>query len=149
MVLLPPADPFSPPAGFDHPRFTVRPWSDGDAAGMAEAVAASDAHLRNRFPLAGWPAPALPPRSSSLRYVLRARDDERVLGALDLRVDGKEAAVAFWIRCDDVDRPGLEIDLEAAARGWIATSWSFAAIRWPGLDVGWEEWLRMPPPKAV
>lgn len=145
------ATPMSPtvPAGFDHPRFTVRPWHDDDAADMAEAVAASAAHLAARFPLAGWPAPSRPPRAPAHRYVLRARNGGRVLGALDLRRDGGEAAVCFWVRSDDVDRAGLEIDLEAAARGWMATTWAMDVVRWPGLDVGWEEWLRLPPPKAV
>ena len=150
MVLLPAVDPHTPPTGFDHPRFLVRPWTEGDRADMADAVQASAPHLASRFPLAGWPAPARDPRHSSLRYVVRAAAGaRRVLGALDVRVDGKEAAIAFWIRTDEVDRPGLEIDLESAARGWLALAWSFDEVRWPGLEVGWDEWLRMPPPKQL
>lgn len=42
-----------------------------------------------------------------------------------------DAVVRCWVTAD---RAGLDADLAAAAREWIATSWPIASARFPGRD---------------
>jgi len=159
MPFLPREHPI--PAGLEHERFRLRPITINDVVKDYDAVMTSAETLRRRFPLWGWPAPdmtleedmidlAWHQKEAQLRrsfnYAVMSPDESRLLGCVYVdppEKAGADADVAFWVR-DDEAGTGLEAELEAAVRAWVAADWPFQTIRWPGLELSWEEWDALP-----
>jgi hypothetical protein len=73
-------------------------------------------------------------------------DERRLLGCVNVdppEKQGEDAVVVFCVRVDE-EETGLEAGLESAVRRWIAEEWSVRAVRWPGRDISWQEWERLP-----
>jgi hypothetical protein len=159
MPFLPREHPI--PAGLEHERFRLRPITIHDVVKDYDAVMTSAATLRERFPLWGWPTEdmtleedmidlAWHQKEAQLRrsfnYAVMSPDESRLLGCVYVdppEKAGADADVSFWVR-DDEAGTGLEADLEQAVRAWVAADWPFETIRWPGLELSWEEWDRLP-----
>ena len=85
-------------------------------------------------------------RHESFNYALLDADETELLGCVYVdppEKDGADADVSFWVRADELDT-GLEAELEAAVRAWIAADWPFAKVRWPGRDISWDDWDALP-----
>ncbi|MEU4830364.1 GNAT family N-acetyltransferase [Streptosporangium sp. NPDC023615] len=150
------------PPGVRHPRFHIRPITVHDAVRDFDAVMSSAARLRERFPLGGgWPPDTMTLEENlidlawhqkeallrrSFNYAVTSPDGSRLLGCVYVEPPekrGADADVSFWVR-DEEEGTGLEEELEAAVRAWLATSWPYASVRWPGRDISWEEWDLLP-----
>jgi hypothetical protein len=149
------------PPGLEHERFRLRPITINDVVKDYDAVMTSAETLRKRFPLWGWPAEdmsleedmidlAWHQKEAQLRrsfnYAVMSPDESRLLGCVYVdppEKAGADADVAFWVR-DDEATTGLEAELERAVRAWVAADWPFETIRWPGLELSWEEWDALP-----
>jgi hypothetical protein len=156
--LIPLAHPIPP--GFEHPRFRVRLITIHDLVRDFDAVMGSADRLRERFPLWGWPSPDMTLEQDlvdlgwhqkeaemrrSFNYAVVSLDEKRLLGCVYVdppEKRGAEAEVAFWVRADE-EGTGLEEELERAVRAWVAESWPFTTVRWPGRDISWDEWARL------
>ncbi|MBA2524004.1 MAG: GNAT family N-acetyltransferase [Solirubrobacterales bacterium] len=159
MRLIPLTHPIPP--GITADRFVMRLITVSDLVRDYDAVMSNVEHLRQRFPYWGWPDPAMTMEDDlvdlgwhqkeaklrrSFNYAVLTPDERRLLGCLYVdppEKRGAEAEVCLWIRADqDVD--GLEADLEAAVREWLAAEWPFKTICWPGREISWEEWSELP-----
>lgn len=69
---------------------------------------------------------------------------------LDQPRDGLPAAggtadvdVSWWT-VDELADSALCAELPEALRAWVAREWPFTAPRFVGVDLGWDEWARLP-----
>jgi hypothetical protein len=149
------------PPGFEHVRFRVRPITVNDLVRDYDAVMSSAEHLRAHFPLWGWPQEGMTLESDlvdlgwhqreallrrSFNYAVMSPDEARLLGCVYVdppEKEGADADVTFWVRADELGT-GLEDELEAAVRSWIAADWPFADVRWPGRGIAWADWDALP-----
>jgi hypothetical protein len=160
MPFLPRENPIPP--GFDGAGFKARPITINDAVKDYDAVMTSAERLRERFPLWGWPPEdgltleedmidlAWHQKEAELRrsfnYVVLSPDESRVLGCVYVdppEKAGADAEVTLWVRVEE-EGTGLEEELERRAREWLAAEWPFERVRWPGRELSWEEWDRLP-----
>jgi hypothetical protein len=159
MRLIPLSHPI--PAGIEHQRFRMRGLSVNDVVRDYDAVMSSAERLRKRFPFWGWPKSDMTleynlidlgwhQKEGQLRrsfaYTVLSPDGSRVLGCVYVdppEKQGADAEICLWVRTDEEDGD-LEQVLEAAVREWLTAEWPFEAIRWPGRDIGWEEWDALP-----
>ena len=157
--LIPLSHPIPP--GIEHPRFRLRPITVNDVVRDYDAVMSSAERLRQRFPLWGWPDDSMTleedlvdlgwhQKEAALRrsfnYAVVDPAGERLLGCVYVdppEKRGADAEVSLWVRADE-EGGGLEDELEAAVREWIASEWPFETVRWPGREISWEEWDRLP-----
>lgn len=149
------------PAGIEHPRFRLRPITVNDVVRDYDAVMSSAARLREEFPLWGWPEEGLTIEQDlidlgwhqkeaelrrSFNYAVVSLDENRLLGCVYVdppEKQGADAEVALWVRDSELDS-GLEAELEAAVRAWLAADWPFERVRWPGRELSWQEWDALP-----
>jgi hypothetical protein len=159
MPLLPSEHPIPP--GFERPGFRVRPITIHDVVKDYDAVMTSADRLRERFPLWDWPSADLSLEDDlidlawhqkeaqlrrSFNYVVLSPDESRVLGCVYVdppERQGADAEVTMWVRADE-EGTGLEETLQGAVSEWITAEWPFERVRWPGRDISWEEWDRLP-----
>lgn len=159
MRLIPPEHPI--PAGFEHEGFRLRLITINDLVRDYAAVMSSVESLRKRFPFWGWPDPEMTmeqdlvdlgwhQREAQLRrsfnYAVLAADQSRLLGCVYIdpaEKKGADAEVTLWVRTDEEDGD-LEYVLELAVRDWLDDEWPFETIRWPGREISWENWDRLP-----
>jgi hypothetical protein len=50
-----------------------------------------------------------------------------------------DAEIYTWVRKDQIDR-GLGEDLFEITRKWIAESWPFERVAYPGREIDWDTW---------
>jgi hypothetical protein len=149
------------PAGIEHDRFRLRLITIHDLVRDYDAVMSSGESLRRRFPLWGWPDPAMTleedlidlgwhQKEAALRrsfnYAVMSPDESRLLGCVYVdppEKAGADAEVALWVRADE-EAGDLERVLEGAVRAWLGAEWPFGEIRWPGREISWEEWDALP-----
>jgi len=159
MRLIPLSHPIPP--GIRHDRFLLRPITVNDLVRDYDAVMSSAERLRERFPLWGWPEDGMTMEEDlvelgwhqkeaqlrrSFNYAVMAPDESRLLGCVYVdppEKRGADADVALWVRADE-EGGDLEQVLEAAVREWLVAEWPFETIRWPGRDLSWEDWDRLP-----
>jgi hypothetical protein len=159
MPFLPHEHPIPP--GFERSGFKVRPITVHDVVKDYDAVMTSAERLRERFPLWGWPSDDMSLEDDlvelawhqkeahlrrSFNYAVLSPDESRVLGCVYVdppERQGADADVTLWVRVDE-EGTGLEEALERAVREWVAAEWPFERVRWPGLEISWEEWDRLP-----
>ena len=144
MPFLPPG--FVPPARVETARFRMRSITIHDAFKDYDAVMSSREHLWRRFgEVWGWPAPDLTLEQnivdlgwhqkefqlrSSFDYAVMSLDESRLLGCVYVdppHLDGTGADVWYWARASELSS-GLDEELGAFLRRWLATAWPFAAV---------------------
>jgi len=98
--------------------------------------------------LEGTDAPDPPRAPDPARH--RARPlpvaESRLLGCVYVDPPDKQGAdadVFLWVRSDE-EGGDLEEVLEGEVRRWLDAEWPFATVRWPGRDLAWEDWDRLP-----
>ena len=159
MRLIPHSHPI--PAGIEHERFRLRAITVNDLVRDYDAVMSSAERLRERFPLWGWPDPAMTMEEDlidlgwhqkeaqlrrSFNYAVMSPDESRLLGCVYVdppEKQGADAEAYLWVRADEEDGD-LEQVLEAAVRRWLSSDWPFENVRWPGRELSWAEWDALP-----
>jgi hypothetical protein len=149
------------PEGIAHPRFRLRLINVNDLVRDYAAVMSSAPRLRERFPYWGWPEDSMTMEEDlvdlgwhqkeaqlrrSFNYAFLTPDEARLLGCVYVdppEKAGADAEVCMWVRADE-ESTGLEDEVEAAVREWLASEWPFETIRWPGRELSWEEWDALP-----
>ncbi|MCL4760405.1 MAG: GNAT family N-acetyltransferase [Burkholderiales bacterium] len=151
MPFLPPD--FLVPARAETPRFTLRSITIHDAFRDYDAVMSSREHLWRRFGAVwGWPAEDLTLEQnivdlgwhqkefqlrSSFDYAAMSPDGSRLLGCVYVdppHADATDADVWFWARQSEL-ASGLEADMDAFVRRWLAAEWPFRSVTLNGTRV--------------
>jgi len=146
------------PQRFETERFHIRPLTVEDAERDYAAVTQNRERLRGTFgPADRWPSAALTleqnridvawhqkefQRRDAFTYAIVDRDEAVELGCLYVQPTGApeyEAAVYFWVAERAVNR-GLTGAIETAIRTWIAETWPFQSLAYPGRDIPWSAW---------
>jgi hypothetical protein len=142
---------FTVPLLLEHPLFILRPLLISDVVKDYDAVMSSVEHLQGVFgPGSDWPPPDLSfeqdlidlgwhhkefQNRHSFAYTMMNPDESRCLGcAYIFPGDGGEHdAVAYcWVRASD--HAALGSILFDEFRAWLAASWPFRSVAFPGRD---------------
>jgi len=153
---------FAVPERLDTPHFRLRPLRLADAERDYEAVMESAARLRgfmdpddawpdgltlhdNRVDL-GWHEREFTLRHS-FAYTVVSPDEARCLGCAYLYPSDRAGhdAMAFWWVRESVLAEGLDAELGAVFRAFLAERWPLPRIAFPGRDIAWAEWRSLPP----
>ncbi|NHC47118.1 GNAT family N-acetyltransferase [Motilibacter aurantiacus] len=153
---------FRLPLPVEHERFTLRHITVHDVIRDYDAVMSSRERLWAQFgEVWGWPAEGLTieqdlidlawhQKEGDLRrafnLALLSPDGSQLLGCVYVdppEKAGADADVAFWVRASEAGT-GLEAELEAFVRRWLAEEWPFGTVRYPGRDLTWAEWEALP-----
>lgn len=149
---------FQVPAVVETARFRMRSITIHDAFKDYDAVMSSREHLWARFgAIWGWPPADLTIEqnivdlgwhqkefqlASSFDYAVMSPDESRLLGCVYVdppHEDGTDADIWFWARQSEL-ASGLEAELEAFLRPWLARNWPFRIVTLNGtvtrLDAG-------------
>jgi len=144
------AEPTPISSGFETDRLRVRQLTIHDAIKDYDAVMTSRAELWDMFgPGSGWPADTLTLEQDiidlawhqkefdirgSFTYAVMSLDESRTLGCVYLfppaRAD-RDADVYYWVRSSEL-ATGLEGHLSEHLRRWLASSWPFGRVAYPG-----------------
>lgn len=159
MRLIPLEHPI--PSGIEHQRFRLRLITVNDLVRDYDAVMSSAPRLRERFPHGSWPEDSMTMEQDlvdlgwhqkeaqlrrSFAYAIVDPEGPRMLGCAYIDPPAKagaDAEVTLWVRADE-ESTGLEDEIEAAMREWLAAEWPFEAVRWPGRELSWDEWAALP-----
>lgn len=82
----------------------------------------------------------------SFAYTVMTPDEGRCLGCVYIMPtlkQGHDAKVTMWIRTDEL-ASGLDDELYATVRRWITTTWPFRSPAFPGRDIPFSDWHRLP-----
>ena len=74
-----------------------------------------------------------------------APDESRILGCVYIyptRKKGYDAEVYLWARQSEL-ASGLETELTAVVKAWLAAEWPFRNPALPGRDITMEEWGKL------
>jgi hypothetical protein len=78
----------------------------------------------------------------SFAYTVMSPDEATCLGCVYLNPTGSQdydVQVLYWVRTSEVAH-GLDERLGAALRAWLAESWPFARVAYPGREIAWRDW---------
>lgn len=84
-------------------------------------------------------------KRKSFAYAVLTKDGERELGSVYIRPPNKpgfEAEVSLWVTQDEFDS-GFDASLYEWTQLWIAESWPFKTVAYPGRKIEWDEWDKM------
>lgn len=123
-----------------------------------DAYMSSIEHLQKTFSRStGWPTEDIGPeaamqdmlneqgrfeRRESFAYAVLTPDGTRERGCVYVRpspVPGYDAVVRLWVTQAEYDA-GFDAELEAWARDWVAETWPFESVAWPGRAIAWDQW---------
>ena len=83
---------------------------------------------------------------ASFSYHALSLDEQKVLGGLyvqhSLKV-GYDALAMFWVREDEAES-GLNEALYEFTQQWVREDWPIARVAWPGRQISWDDWQRLP-----
>lgn len=156
-------DGFEPPARLDLPTgHHLRPIRAADLDLDYPAVMGSQERLWSIFGKAwGWPPPTMTREEDeadlarheaeiaareSFNFAVLDQHETELLGCVYVDPPfkrGAEADVCWWVVDAEVDGP-LDLLLAEAVPSWIASTWPFAHVRYPGRGLSWDDWLALP-----
>lgn len=154
-----PAD-FDVPATLETPEFRLRMLTVNDVVKDYDAVMTSVEHLKTIWPGSDWPEGLTLEQDlidlgwhqkefqmrRSFAYTVVTPTESMVLGCVYIYPTpkrGYDAVVYLWARQSELGK-GLEDRLYAAVREWIAESWPFGKVAYPGRDIAWDAWKAIP-----
>jgi hypothetical protein len=82
----------------------------------------------------------------SFAYTVMASDESRCLGCMYIFPSDRrayDAKVFYWARSGP-DAEARDEDLGRRIRDWLATRWPFASVAYPGRDLSWDDWAKLP-----
>lgn len=157
------------PADFIHPAqvricdgYHLRPITAADTDLDYPAVMGSRRRLWSIYGQAwGWPPASMTYQQDredlarheaeiaahqSFNYALFDDAEAALLGCVYIdppEKQGADAEISWWVVDGQVGTE-LERALDARVPRWIAEAWPFAAPRYVGRDLSWEDWLALP-----
>ena len=81
----------------------------------------------------------------SFAYTVMNPDESQCLGCCYINPadkPGYDAAAYYWVRASEA-ASGLDARLGDAFRHWLATTWPFRTVAYPGRDIPWAEWEKL------
>lgn len=153
--LIPESEPV--PQRTETAEFVIRPLTISDVDMDYEAVMSSRDRIRGTFGLTDeWPSDDLTHEQDSIdvawhhkefqrrdafTYAVTNTDETIQFGCLYVQPTDTDhdTAVYFWVANAAVER-GLQDEIESHIRDWIAESWPFSDVAYPGRDIPWAEW---------
>jgi hypothetical protein len=147
---------FAVPAQLETAEFRLRMLTVNDVVKDYDAVMTSIDHCRALTPGGQWPQGLTLEQNlidlgwhqkefqtrRSFTYNVVSLSESMVLGCVYIdpaRRQGYDAAVLLWARQSEL-ASGLEDRLYATVRKWVATSWPFQKVAYPGRDITWDAW---------
>ncbi len=141
---------FEVPATLETSEFRLRMLTVGDVVKDFDAVTTSAEHLQRVWPGGTWPEGLTLEqnlidlgwhqkefqRRSSFAYTVVDPADQHTLGCVYIypsELTNCDAEVFLWARQSEL-ASGLETRLLDTVRRWVADSWPFGAVRFPGRD---------------
>jgi hypothetical protein len=151
---------FTVPERLETDEFRLRTLTVNDVVKDYDAVMSSVDHCRTIWPGGTWPDGLTLEQNlidlgwhqkefqtrRSFAYTVVDLAESRVLGCVYIeptRKPGYDAVVYLWARQSEL-AGGLEGRLHAAVRDWLAASWPFRNVGFPGRDIAWEAWRAIP-----
>lgn len=147
---------FDVPQQLETESFRIRMLTVNDVVKDYDAVISSAEHLKAIWPDSGWPDGLTLEqnlidlgwhqkefqRRSSFAYTVVTLDETRVIGCVYIyptRKNGYDAEVYFWRREGGMDSPA-DAKLHAAVKTWLAETWPFENVAFPGRSIDWKDW---------
>lgn len=160
---------FKVPTRVERPGFTVVPLTMDRFAIDFAAYSSSVEHLQATYSVdeelsAGpglvWPAGVtirmalLDAAYCEMAFQLRVQFAYQVLDPSEARQRGcvylfptirrgYEAEARMWVTHDELMN-GFDAELTTWFRDWVSDVWPFREVAWPGRDIPWDEWLKLP-----
>jgi len=153
---------FNVPETLETPKLLLRMLTVNDVVKDYEAVMTSVDHLRGVFgPKSKWPSADLTleqdlidlgwhqkefQRRTSFAYTVMDPTESECLGCVyfyPTRKSGYDAKIILWVRKSEFDK-GLDPILFKAVREWVAKTWPFENVAYPGRDIDWQAWQEIP-----
>ena len=149
------------PTGIETDDFRLRILTVNDLVKDYDAVMSSVDHLTGVFGPGGtWPIDLTLEQDlidlgwhqkefelgNSFAYTVMNLDESRCLGCVYVDPSEKldyEATVMLWVRHSEISN-GLDAKLLSAVKLWISEKWWFDSVAYPGREVSWQEWERLP-----
>lgn len=160
MPFLP--EEFVVPQLLETEHFRLRPITVNDVVKDYDAVMSSQEHLWHMFGnVWGWPPPDLTLAQdlidlgwhqkefqlrSSFDYAVMSLDESHLLGCVYVNPPSKpafDAEVCFWVRRSAL-ADGLDEVLAGTVKEWMASTWPFESVAYPGREIGWDELDALP-----
>ena len=154
---------FKVPEKLETKEFRLRMLTVNDVVKDYDAVMTSVEHLKTVWPGGSWPDGLSFEqdlidlgwhqkefqRRTSFAYTVVTPSESTVTGCVYLNPTpkrGYDAVVYLWARQSEL-AGGLETRLFAAVKEWLAKEWPFKKVAFPGREISWEEWRKIPDEK--
>ena len=154
---------FKIPKKLETKEFRLRMLTVNDVVKDYDAVMTSVDHLRTVWPGGSWPDGLTFEqdlidlgwhqkefqRRRSFAYTVVTPSESKVTGCVCINPTpkrGYDAVVYLWARQSEL-QSGLESRLLSAVRDWLAKEWPFKKVAFPGRDIDWEAWDKIPDEK--
>ena len=154
---------FKIPEKLETKEFRLRMLTVNDVVKDYDAVMTSVDHLRTVWPGGSWPDGLTFEqdlidlgwhqkefqRRRSFAYTVVTPSESKVTGCVYINPTpkrGYDAVVYLWARQSEL-QSGLESRLLSAVRDWLAKEWPFKKVAFPGRDIDWEAWDKIPDEK--
>ena len=149
------------PKGINTEMYNVRMLTVNDLIKDYDAVMSSTNHLKGVFgPNDDWPTRLTIEENlidlgwhqkefeirSSFAFTVMSTDESKCLGCIYINPTSKlsfDAETILWIRESEA-LTGLDANLFATVKKWIKTDWWFTKVAFPGREITWENWERLP-----
>ncbi len=154
---------FKVPEKLETREFRLRMLTVNDVVKDYDAVMTSVEHLKTVWPGDTWPEGLTFEqdlidlgwhqkefqRRTSFAYTVVTPSESKVTGCVYINPTpkrGYDAVVYLWARQSELES-GLESRLLTAVKEWLAKEWPFKKAAFPGHDISWEEWRKIPDEK--
>ena len=154
---------FVVPEKLETKEFRLRMLTVNDVVKDYDAVMTSVAHLKTVWPGSSWPDGLTFEqdlidlgwhqkefqRRRSFAYTVVTPSESVVTGCVYInptRKRGYDAEVYLWARQSEL-AGGLEGRLHTAVKEWLARDWPFKKVGFPGRDIDWDTWRKIPDEK--
>ncbi len=154
---------FVVPAKLETAEFRLRMLTVNDVVKDFDAVTTSVEHLKNIWPGGNWPVGLTLEQNlidlgwhqkefqmrRSFAFTVVSLSEETVKGCVYIeptRKSGYDAEIFLWARQSELAN-GLEARLYDAVEKWVAEEWPFENPAFPGRNIDWESWSRIPDEK--
>jgi hypothetical protein len=154
---------FKVPEKLEAQEFRLRMLTVNDVVKDYGAVMTSVEHLKTIWPGGSWPEGLTFEqdlidlgwhqkefqRRTSFAYTVVTPSESKVTGCVYINPTpkrGYDAVVYLWARQSELEG-GLESRLLSAVKEWLAKEWPFKKAAFPGRDINWEDWRKIPDEK--
>ena len=154
---------FKIPEKLETQEFRLRMLTVNDVVKDYDAVMTSVQHLKTVWPGGTWPEGLTFEqdlidlgwhqkefqRRTSFAYTVVTPSESKVVGCVYVNPTpkrGYDAVAYLWARQSELES-GLESRLFSAVKDWLAKEWPFKKVAFPGRDIDWKEWSKIPDEK--